>query len=495
MHNAPKNAPPIRSLSLLALGCLTLAGCLGSGTGDIPSSIEIKTSGQSASDSSTTPFTVTSVRPATPFSTTTTNLAITPAVGTSTSTGSTSTNPFTVDARNLATLSGTSASNFSITPTLTSTSSSNNSTLSAQFYAALNTFFTNANLYGFLANYLNPPCQSSFGTFGPGNWPGACWRPFNSSSPFNRPIPANPTIASNSAQIVAWLNSGTGTPNDLQVIDDSVAPQLDYGHPTYYSSPTDPVFTVQYSYSWGASTTLPAGSTLRIPDAAKPAGGEDGHMTVVDQANGMVYSFWSVTSKPAGGGILQVGGGGAASINGTGISPNLQDTVGTTSAGYSNLAGIIRAQELIDGQINHALFVNISCSASTFVYPAVEVAYQCSGNPGIPNGTHFYLDYTLDEINALAVPNWKKTILRAMATYGMYVGDTSGPGGATWALEVESGQTYLSLGYPQPLVTFAQLNNIPFANGQQYRFPLQAGVDWTRLKVLDPCVAQGTCSN
>jgi hypothetical protein len=57
------------------------------------------------------------------------------------------------------------------------------------------------------------------------------------------------------------------------------------------------------------------------------------------------------------------------------------------------------------------------------------------------------------EILALGAPRWKRTILYAMARYGMFVGDT---GGSPWDLEFESGSTYTSFRREDPLVDTAR---------------------------------------
>jgi hypothetical protein len=87
------------------------------------------------------------------------------------------------------------------------------------------------------------------------------------------------------------------------------------------------------------------------------------------------------------------------------------------------------------------------------------------------------------QIQALAVPDWKKAILRALARYGGYVGDTGGPG---FAVEIESGSSYTSQGLPDPWVTFGREHNLPTWNGR-YVLNLSAGVEWGRyLRVLTP---------
>jgi hypothetical protein len=65
---------------------------------------------------------------------------------------------------------------------------------------------------------------------------------------------------------------------------------------------------------------------------------------------------------------------------------------------------------------------------------------------------------TPSQIDALSVPEWQKIILRAMAKYGMYVGDN---GGAPWALQFEAGDNYTSFGKPDPWVEDAQSQGDP----------------------------------
>ena len=105
-------------------------------------------------------------------------------------------------------------------------------------------------------------------------------------------------------------------------------------------------------------------------------------------------------------------------------------------------------------------------------------------------GARFQLDMSDAEIDSLPVPAWKKTILRAMARYGMYFGDT-GSGG--WGIQMESGATYTSFGLPDALVTFARAAGVP-GDGDDYVFDVGAGIDWrSRLRVIDPCEARGDC--
>jgi len=106
-------------------------------------------------------------------------------------------------------------------------------------------------------------------------------------------------------------------------------------------------------------------------------------------------------------------------------------------------------------------------------------------------GSRLQLNMSAAQIDALAVPAWKKTILKAMATYGMYFGDTGG--GEAWGIQAESGSTYTSFGFEDQLVTFARNNGVPGSNGD-YRFDVAEDVSWARyLRIIDPCTTLGTC--
>ncbi len=237
------------------------------------------------------------------------------------------------------------------------------------------------------------------------SWPEACWRPFAESSPFNRPIPAGAPLVANSQAIVQRMVSLYGGPGKMTAGDADTP--YDYSHPLYYPRADDPVFTLHcYEASWG---TCPIeGHRIRIPDAARPAGGGDAHMAVIDEASGWEYDLYKVRSKPAGGGTLEFRWGGRTRLDGDGLGTN------ATAAHFGLSAGIIRAEEMAAGKIDHALFMVVKCTSGK-VYPALGGGAQCADGTDAPaGGMRFQLAYTEAEIEALKVPRWKKTILHAL---------------------------------------------------------------------------------
>jgi len=324
--------------------------------------------------------------------------------------------------------------------------------------------------------------------------PGACWRPYSDASPFNRQVPADAPVVSNSSAIVQrWI--GFGSNNSPKFEAGNTGTSYDYDHPIYYSQPTDPVFTVHCTKSWG--TCEVEGMQVRIPDQAKAAGGGDGHMAVIDVASGWEYDFWQVASKPAGGGTLNISWGGRTRIGTTdadGLGSN------ATAAHFGLAAGVIRPQELAAGEINHALFMVVNCTNGRSVAPSgTGTGRSCSSigqsNTDAPAmGQHFVLDMSDAEIDALNAPTWQKAILRAMAHYGLYVGDTGGG-----FFKLESGASYTSFGLQDPWMKLGRDLGVQSWNSSstgttKYLFDMRNTVDWaSRMKVVDPCVAQGTC--
>jgi hypothetical protein len=219
-------------------------------------------------------------------------------------------------------------------------------------------------------------------------------------------------------------------------------------------------------------------------------------MTVV-QPDGWEYDLWEARARPAGGGTLRFGWGGRLRVDGNGLRG------GSTAAEYGALAGVIRGAELRAGHIDHALFVVLRCTSDTtafgygvrphrrgdggssYVYPASKGGARCrgAGRDVPPMGARLRLAMSDAEIDALDVPRWKRAILRALANYGGYVGDTGGPG---FGLMFESGSTYTSFGAEDPLAALARSAGI-HRRGGLYRFDIADGVEWGRhLRVLVP---------
>ncbi len=343
-------------------------------------------------------------------------------------------------------------------------------------------------------------CAQAFGSFSASNFPSACWRPYSSSSPFNRQLPTNPTIASDSSAIVANLTANQygfegGTGQFAFTSDDG-------RDGVYYSRPSDPVVTIHCTYEWGPGTCTGSdkvnidGQQIHIPAGAMPQdNGSDMHMTVVDQADQIEYDFehatWSADHQ-----TLNVWAGAeipAGANLGTGLGG------GGTAAGFSTLAGLITEPELASGTINHALTINVPCTTGT-VYPAQGAnglpCSQLQGNnntgTATPMGTLFQLNMTDAQIANSGAPTWEKTIMTAMAHYGMYVNDTDGIDNIE--LEAESDISYTSLGGP------SMMDNYISQQGGWYYSPLNrwimAGpvIPLNKLRVVDPCWAEGLCN-
>jgi hypothetical protein len=329
------------------------------------------------------------------------------------------------------------------------------------------------------------PCEALFDAT---NLPPACWRPYSDASPFNTPIPATEQAASDSQAIVErwmsfWADDHSYSPGfGVGYADTSE----DYDHPIYFSKPTDPTYTVHCteSASWGPCAI--EGAKVHIPSGARPAGGSDGHMAVLEQSSGWEYDFWQVQSIPPGGGTITASYGGKTSI-GPG-SEGLGSAA--TAAGFGLAAGIIRPDELAAGKINHALLMVVKCTNGTSVWPAGSGSGRSCSSMGLSNtdapamGQHFYLDLSEAQIEALPQPAWAKTILRAMSEYGLYVGDTGGG-----FLKLESGTSFTSLGLPEPWTQIAEEAGVPGtrdpATGKtDYQFDLSNVVNWAEdLKV------------
>jgi hypothetical protein len=135
------------------------------------------------------------------------------------------------------------------------------------------------------------------------------------------------------------------------------------------------------------------------------------------------------------------------------------------------------------------------------VYPARASDRRCTDTTNaLPMGARIWLNMTESEVNALNVPAWKRTILHALRRFGMIFGDTGSS--FLWSWQTEAGSMYSTFGFADKWLDYGK------AQGWSFYSPDGAyvaswdmtadGIDWknqiwSRLKVLDPCISQGTC--
>lgn len=318
-----------------------------------------------------------------------------------------------------------------------------------------------------------------------------CWRPFSSSSPFNRRLPAAPRQPGDSALIGA--RTADFGPAPAFEVGNEGTPD-DYNHPVYFSRQKDPLFRVK-CLKFGGRCEV-ENQLVHIPRRAEPAGGSDGHLGIIDLKRGWVYDFWQVRDRKRGGGRLAVSFGGRTRIGKPGA-----DGLGSnaTAAHFSTAAGAIRPDELRSGLIDHALFMTVQCTNGRSVWPARGGPGQTCRGMGLSNflapamGQHFFLAMSHREIDALTVPPWKKTILTAMADYGMFVGDT---GGVAWGFKLWTGLK--RPGHPDPWIDLATRLKVPTYiapdGSTRFHFDMRGTVPWERrLRVASPCVAAHSC--
>jgi hypothetical protein len=324
-------------------------------------------------------------------------------------------------------------------------------------------------------------CTPEFGSFGTGKWPPACWHPYGPESPFNFQILASPKLATESAAIVKYIRGHGWT---FEGNEEKDFTWHDGGsRPVYWPTGTDPLIKVKCRENGNPCLK---GMEARIPVGARPQEESDGHMTVVEQTTGREYDFWQAT-KPENGEMFISGGNWIAIGNnsGTGLG-------GFGEAAYLGLlGGIVRAQELSAGKIEHALVTTVKCVQLHDVWPAPESkigdAVCPYEKPGPHFGTLLQLNMTDAEIAASGAPSWQQTIMNAMAHYGVYVVDTGGKREKQMRLLTEDDLSFTSFGYPGKMAEFVKSQG--GTNGELVGVP----INLSKLRVIDPCVPRKTC--
>lgn len=322
-------------------------------------------------------------------------------------------------------------------------------------------------------------CGELFGSFSTDahRWPPACWRPYGPNSPFNFALPSSAKTASDSGEIVHYMVAHGWS---FASLGGAFVLNAKGSRPVYWSQPTDPLISVICRGGYPCESHM----RLRIPAGARPGANSDRHMTVVDQQGGLEYDFWRATAPARG--MMEVSAGNSIRIGrnrGTGLG-------GLAEAAHLGLlGGLIRADELRAGRIDHALAITVPCEQRSDVWPAPlsgRADVVCpQGGRGPHLGSLLQLNVSQEAIAATGAPAWERAIMSAMARYGVYAVDSSSLAN-TMTLVKEDDGSFTSVGVS------GLLSGLIRADGNRTSL-LGVPIDVSKFRVVDPCVVQGGC--
>ena len=351
--------------------------------------------------------------------------------------------------------------------------------------------------------------------------------PYGPASVWNTRVSANPTIAAYSANVIAHQFPGSGSSSALQIREPG---PNDYGHPVYFATGSDPVVNLACTTYCNAPDNGGVPATMHIPPKARPAGGTDASMAVI-QPDGTEIDFFAAYGSPGSSTDWQAPHDeqardwqagdtiSAANIANCGSfatgSGFMAVGPGSTAADQCDAGGQVKINELTAGVINHAIAIQLAC-ANGAVYPAPPGAStdQCTSGVGAPLGARLWYDVPDDQTNAN--PNlhpWERAILNALHDYGGFFTDNGSGGSYALGMSIEFSdiaEPADDFGLPDPRAALAAqgwvsttVSQLPPRNPSALRWYYPdvndspwnpQGVDFSaHVHWLDPCSARNSC--
>jgi len=238
-------------------------------------------------------------------------------------------------------------------------------------------------------------------------------RLFPADNPWNQPIDTA-QIDPNSAAIISNIGVGKAFHPDFGA-DWNGGP---FGIAYIVVSGTQPRVPVTFDYA-GESDPGP----YPIPANAPIEGGGDRHVLILDRDAWKLYELFA--AYPQANGSWHAGSGAVFDLSSNALRP-----AGWTSAdaaGLPILPGLVRYDEVVAGDIAHALRFTVSVTRKAYVPPARHWASSNTSPLRPPMGMRVRLKASFD---FSAYPARVQVILRALKKYGMIVADN----GSDWYL-------------------------------------------------------------
>ena len=213
----------------------------------------------------------------------------------------------------------------------------------------------------------------------------------------------------------AWINTIGSTENF----------HMDFGSGTWDGGPIGIPFNIvsgALTTKYNVSFYYPDesdGGPYPIPLNPKIEYGSDNHILIVDTDDCKLYEIYDAERV---GGQWNAGSGAIWDLNSNALRPD--GWTSADAAGLPILPGLARYDEIVAGEINHALRFTTDCTANYYIWPASHVAQYGSCATPVPFGARFRLkaNYNITGFSPQA-----RIILQAMKTYGIVNADNGSP--------------------------------------------------------------------
>lgn len=156
------------------------------------------------------------------------------------------------------------------------------------------------------------------------------------------------------------------------------------------------------------------------PIEGGPNSDGDRHILVLDKDNCLLYEVYD--AYPQADGSWAAGSGAIYDLNSHALRP--EGWTSADAAGLPILPGLVRYDEVMSGQINHAIRFTAPETRRAYVWPARHYASDLTGEQYPPMGQRFRLRADFD-ISGYAPQ--VQVILRAMQKYGIILADNGSP--------------------------------------------------------------------
>lgn len=154
-----------------------------------------------------------------------------------------------------------------------------------------------------------------------------------------------------------------------------------------------------------------------LPGYAQPDAHTDSHIALIDLDKDLIFEFWQFHLVQ---GQWRAGNAAIFDRNGDGIASGIS----ARASGFSLMAGAIWPGELLATNIEHALMFTARLTKKDEVYEPASYTDGWSEDPyALPMGARIRIKEDYDFSN-IELDAYQWAVIRALKTYGAYLGDT-----------------------------------------------------------------------